>query len=170
MNPSTLNSMLITLFGSALAWLAALYWWQRNAAVKRAADIAVDHQKTLDRVIALESQLLLVKEQVSPFWTAAQAILVKELIHPNAPEMDGLLDKVGPPNALSEEEQIRLIRLLNERTKDVGVSPSERDAALILPAIMARAKKEQTILAVAEEMKLKIIAVAAVIGIPRLVR
>jgi len=103
-----------------------------------------------------------------PLNMAMQAMLIKELTHYHAPEMDVLMQNLGPPSTLSESEEARLAVLLDERTREMGplISPSERDAAAILPVIIKRAKAEAEMLAGAEAMKLRLVTVTAVVGVP----
>jgi hypothetical protein len=97
------------------------------------------------RMVELETKLAVVSASVVPISTAFQAILIKELTHHVTPEMDALLVKLGPPSTLTPEEHDRLSIMLVERTNDYGseISPSERDAAYILPVVMKRAQEEQ---------------------------
>jgi hypothetical protein len=121
------------------------------------------------RLVAMETKLALVDAAVIPIATAMQAILIKELTHFHTPEMDDLLIKVGPPNTLTEDEQARLIVMLQERTKDLGeeISPSERDAAFIFPIVMKRAAAEQSTLKSATDLKmLRFLALTEVIVVP----
>ena len=103
-----------------------------------------------------------------PISTAFQTVLVKQMTHYHTPEMDGLMKKIGPPNTLTEAEEHRLTILLKERTQDMGseITPSERDAAAILPMVMKRARIEADTLAGAEALKLRLVTVAAVVGLP----
>ncbi len=96
------------------------------------------------RLLRIETSLAVIDEKVLPISTALQAILVKELTHYHTPVMDELMTRIGPPSTLSEAEELQLTQALLERTLDMGqlISPSERDAAFILPAIMRRAKVE----------------------------
>jgi len=98
-----------------------------------------------ERVRTLELQIALLTQQVSPLWTAAQAILIKQMTHYHAPELDALLRKIGPPVTLTAQEEHRLYVLLEERTKDMGalIDSSERDAAAMLPLIIRRVREEQ---------------------------
>jgi len=123
----------ISLFGvpAALTFAAATYW---QAKAKREAA-----EKRID---ALEMKLALVTQSVTPISAAIQAILIKELTHTHKVEMDALLVKVGPPNVLTPEEELRLAAMLKERSKDPDIPRSERDAAEILPAIIRRAEAE----------------------------
>lgn len=124
-------------FGAFLAWIAALYWLRRKAR----ADMS-------ERITSIEKQLALVGQAVLPISTAFQAILIKELTHFHAPELDELLTKIGPPSTMTPEEEARFAVLLKERTRDLGdqITDSERGAALILPTIIKRAKAEAAIL------------------------
>ena len=163
-----LNSIGLLVIGSLLSLAIALYMFRRSAVLQEAQVIAADHQRTLARVAELEVKLAMVNQSVVPLNMAMQAMLIKELTHYHTPEMDSLMQKLGPPNILTDPEETRLSILLEERTRDMGptISPSERDAALILPAIVKRAKAEAETLAGAEAIKLRMITIAAVVGIP----
>ena len=185
MDPATralLNSIGVVAIGSILSFIAAWFWFTKAARVKKkeqekqaildeakkiasertaeAARLAAQHQTLIDRVFDLEKQLVAVHQVVQPISTAFQAILIKELTHYHTPVMDELLEKIGPPNRLTPEEEEKLFVLLKERTADLDgrIDEAERDAAVMLPMVMKRAKTE------AHELKnapvdLKIVAV-----------
>jgi hypothetical protein len=124
----TLGFMLL---GSLLTFMAAWYWFQKRVNDEKSKEIAAEH-------IALLTQSIL------PMNTAFQTILVRELTHFHTPKMDALLEKLGPPYALSTAEEIELSQALEQRTKDMGteIDQSEREAAIILPYIMRRVRAE----------------------------
>jgi hypothetical protein len=142
---SSLNSVGVLAVGSALTFCATWYWNNKKVGAQKEDDIAAGHKVTVDRIAELESKLAVMTAAVVPISTAFQAILIKELTHHHAPEMDELMVKVGPPNTLTEDEEWRLGELLAERSVDMSpqITQEERDAASILPAVMARAKIEQ---------------------------
>jgi hypothetical protein len=163
------QSIALLVFGSALTFIGTLFWWQKNQAVSKATSLARDHALLMDRVRAAEIQLAKMGETIVPISTAFQAILIKELTHFHTPEMDSLMQKIGPPNTLTPSEEKRLFNvLLPEREKDMGpqISDSERDAARILPAVTRRAKAESDALQFAQERNLKLISIASIIGVP----
>lgn len=166
--PPIVVNIALSVLSAGCAFLAALYFAVRKENRAKALAAAAASVAQALRLTDLESKLALVNAAVIPISTAFQAILIKELTHFHTPEMDALMVKVGPPNILTGEEEIKLSSLLEERTNDMGplISDSERDAALILPAVMRRAKKEQETLHTAEELKIKLISLAGVIGIP----
>lgn len=180
MPQAMINSIAILVFGTALTVVTTWFWKSRDAAVRKAERIAEEHAKTVVRITELEQKLALVNQAVIPISTAFQAILIKELTHYHTPEMDALLVKVGPPITLTPEEEARLAVLLEERTRDMGpqISESERDAATILPAVMKRAREEseslehdeafklKELLKRAEELKLNLVSMVAVRGLP----
>lgn len=109
----------------------------------------INHKKRADalrdaKIIELEKQLALIAASVVPISTAFQAILIKELTHMHTPVLDALLAKVGPPSSLTEDETEEMAQLLKERALDMGdqISSSERDAAIMLPMVIKRAKIE----------------------------
>ena len=129
---------------AALSFLASQYWWARTERRDKAALLASDHAKLIARVADLENKLSVVSTMVVPISTAFQAILIKELTHFHTPVLDALLVKLGPPYALTEEEEAEMLEALKQREADMGtlISDEERDAAHILPVIMKRAKAE----------------------------
>jgi len=152
----------------ALAILAALLGVAGTMYLNRRAATIAANKELSDRIRELETKLALVNQAVVPLNMAMQAMLIKELTHYHAPEMDVLMQNLGPPSTLSESEEARLAVLLDERTREMGplISPSERDAAAILPVIIKRAKAEAEMLAGAEAMKLRLVTVTAVVGVP----
>lgn len=162
-NRGVLNSLSIMTVGGVFSAISTWLWVQRNSAIKAREGVQL-------RLIELEKKAALIDQAVIPISTAFQAILIKELTHFHTPEMDKLMERIGPPNILDEAEEKRLEVLLQERTRDMGpmISDSERDAAIILPIIMKRARVEQAVLTAAEELKIKLVTVAAVVAIPNL--
>lgn len=163
MDPATrmlVNSVGVAALTTILSFMAAWFWWKKNEATKESERIARGHSELMGRVNDLERQLASVSQAVVPISTAFQAILIKELTHFHTPVMDALMVKVGPPNILTEEEEIQLAHALEERTRDMGteISDSERDAAVMLPMVMKRAKIEAEELANAP-VELKVVAV-----------
>lgn len=170
-----LNSVI----GALLAFAATWFWWAKNqlairnqseldAANERARVLAVAHEAVLARVTELETKERVASQQFSPIITAFQAILVKQLTHPNKDEMDELLIKVGPPHTLTPDESARLAVMLKERSHDIGgeVTLSEREAAIIMPIVMRMASEEQTNITAAHDTdpsNLKMITVVSVV-------
>lgn len=101
-------------------------------------------EKLIDRVIELESQLLLLRQQVVPISTAFQAILIKELTHIHEPVVDELLAKIGPPYILNPEEEEQLLSALADRVNSTSamMTESERGAAAMLPMVIKRVRAE----------------------------
>ena len=152
-------------FTATFTWL----FLKRNEARDKAAELAKEHARVIERLTDVESKLALVNQTIIPISMAMQARLIKELTHLHTPELDGLLLKVGPPNMLLPDQQQRLAVLLEERSVDMSldVPQSERDAAHILPAIIRRANEEAEILRVTENPSLKLITIGAVVGVLR---
>lgn len=166
--PPTVINIALLVLAAALGFVTKLYFTMRSNAATKLKD-AVDDKKEIEgRLNTLEGQVALVNAAVVPISTAFQAILIKELTHFHTPEMDKLLAKIGPPNILTSSENDRLAVLLEARTRDLGVeiSPSERDAAHILPAVMKRSQLEQSRLQLAEKLGLKLMTLTEVIGVP----
>jgi hypothetical protein len=162
------NSVLVSVLGMLMAFATAWFWFSRNIAVQRASAIAADHEKVKARLEAAESKLALIDQVITPINTMMQALLVKQLTHYHTPEMDALMVKLGPPNTLSHAEEARLLVLLEERTRDMHdlITPEERDAAVILPVIMKRARAEQKSITDAAEVGARLVAVVSLIAVP----
>src|SRR5664279_4485455 len=109
------NSILLSFVGVALTFATAWFWFAKNEAVEKARVIAVDHEAVKARLANAEAQLARIDQVVVPINTMMQAMLVRELTHEHKPEMDGLMQKLGPPNSLTEQENARLLELLDER-------------------------------------------------------
>lgn len=144
MNP-ILFQVLGILFSALLSFIAATYWFGRQARQRQQEAQAQAYDQLVRRVNDLEKQIGLVGQAVLPISTAFQAILVKELTHTHTPEMDGLLSRLGPPCLLSTEEELRLLELLAERAVDPDpmYGQSEREAARMMPFVIYRARREQ---------------------------
>jgi hypothetical protein len=158
---SVLTSLTLLLTGALVTFLINRYWFWRADVIRQAVILAEAHDKLILRVIELERQLGLVNQAILPMSTAFQAILVKELTHAHTPEMDALLVKLGPPYVLTPAEEQRLAILLNERYSQLDplVSESEREAAMILPLVMKRVRRETE--QPAEVAALKVVTVVA---------
>jgi len=174
-----INSIILAVVAAALSALSTwVFVLRANAkatarqvkedAAKEAEKIAIGHQKLTDEVNVLKEKLTLVTAQVVPFNTAFQQILIAQLTHAHTPELDALMAKIGPPITLTVEEEKHLYKLLIERQKDLGpeISQEEREAALILPYVMRRARAEQEQIDLAEKAGLQMIGVVAVVGVP----
>ena len=172
MSESLINSAGLLALGAVFTFFGTWFWTHRKDKADKADKLAEANLLLLSRVSELEGKLALINQAVIPISTAFQAILIKELTHYHTPEMDALMRKVGPPSTLTEAEEERLAQLLLERTTDMGdaISDSERDAAMILPAVMRRARIEASVLTGTKDMGLKLVTVAAVVGLPVTVR
>lgn len=164
-SPWVINGALL-MFAAGLTFITTLYFKLRKEAADKLKAAHEASERIRDRLTELESKLTLINAAVIPISTAFQAILIKELTHPHTAEMDALLVKVGPPNILTEAEKERLATMLVERSTDMEITDSERDAALILPAVMKRAEVEQDTLKVTQDLKLQLISITEVIGVP----
>jgi hypothetical protein len=161
------NLIGVTIFGSFLTFLSVWFWHSRNAAVKRAEMIAEEHAMLIARVSELEARQRIDAEKISPIVTAFQSILIKQLTHAGKPEMDLLLVKVGPPNVLTDLEHARLMVMLDDRTRDMGIeiTSAERDSAVIFPIVMKMTDVEQhTISGVEGATDLKLLTIVSVVG------
>lgn len=103
--------------------------------------------KLTDRVTELEKQSALMDHTVTPLSVAFQKMLVDQLTHYHTPEMDALMVKLTDLT-LTAEEKARLLVMLEERTRDMGdlITPSERNAAAMLPMVMQRVEEEAELL------------------------
>jgi len=168
MTQAMFNSMLLALFGTALGVITTWFWKSRDEAVRKATVIAGEHEAALKRISDLEKKQGIVDAQLVPFNGLMQAMLIKELTHAHTPEMDALMVKLGPPNILTPAEERRLTVMLQERyaRPDPSVSEQERDAAFILPAVIRRARSEAQVLQDAEDIRVKLVSIAAVVAVP----
>ena len=141
---SMLAMMGAAVVGSLLTFLAAHYWFEKSERVKKADRLEEANNLLLARVTELESGHALLRQAAMPINAVVQAMLIKELTHDHGPRLDALLEKIGPPCQLSEDEERELEKLLDDRANqfDERVSPSERDAARMLMMVVARARSE----------------------------
>lgn len=150
--------------GGAVSWAVS----HRGALQRQGAEAAIERTRKEEalqqRVVELEAKLLLVNERVIPISMAMQALLIKELTHYHTPAMDRLLEKIGPPNTLTPDEEKALIVGLKQRTQDMGaeIGESERDAAVMLPLIMRRVHAEEQ-LQLASATKVSLVSIPAII-------
>ena len=153
---TNLVTALVTAVGTRL-------WDRRRATAAATRQVQDAHSQMVLRLGAVERQLGLIGQAVLPISTAFQAILIQELTHYHTPVLDALLVKLGPPFNLTPDEEADVLRLLEERERDLGdqISDSERDAAHILPLIMKRAKIEAQALA-GEPSQLRLVAVPVI--------
>lgn len=159
---STINSVGLVVFAASLTFMASAFWNRRNRReledkIKKDAEAAVGA-----RLTELENKLAILNQAVVPISAAFQAILIKELTHFHTPELDGYLSKVGPPSRLTLVEEERMLLLLDERAKELNgdIPESERDAAVMLPMVMKRAKLEVDALVV----DVQVVALPATLG------
>lgn len=143
-----MNSIQQALFllaaGALVSFMGAWFWFSRNAKMATGNIQREDTDKLKARIAELEKQQAVLNQTVIPIATAFQSILIKELTHLHTPELDGLMEKMGPPWTLTEEEEARMIALLERRTRDMSdvIPDSEREAAEILPLLMKRVHRE----------------------------
>ena len=157
MNP-WIQPIVLLLLGSSISFIVTSYLSSRKR--KQESELSDKenqtdvNQKLFNRIIELEKQNNSLAQTVLPLSTAFQAILVKELTHFHTPEMDKLLAKLGPPYSLTLDDESRLTHLLLERMTDKGVEfdESEKEAALILPYVMKRVRRDTLTLASMELM------------------
>lgn len=155
-----LNSIALLFLSVGLSFLAAAFWYLKNKAERAKEKLAEEHGKLEDRMREMETQMGKVNQAVTPISAAFQAILIKELTHFHTPEMDVLLQKLGPPVTLTDEEELRLAELLRERESDLNgrISDQERDAAIMLPLVIKRVRVENETLAKTPKVELQIVA------------
>jgi hypothetical protein len=103
-----------------------------------------EKRKAEDRISALETQLALITQTVTPISVAFQQILVKQLTKPHAPILDEILSRIQDLG-LNLEDQERLAELLAERVEEVDISEHEADAARMLPMMMRRIRHEASV-------------------------
>lgn len=134
---------IMMLLGSAVTFA----FTRRTEKIKDSGEKVKADDELKKRVAELEGQLLVVKEKVVPISAAFQAILIKELTHFHMPVMDKLLEKLGPPNTLTEAEEKKLALLLQQRSVDLNgrISDLEQDAAVMLPMVVKRVHAEMKV-------------------------
>jgi hypothetical protein len=137
-----INSATLVLVGVVLSFLVTRYWNNRKLVETARQEVVTANSARDSRIVELEKQLAMVTAAVVPISTAFQAILIKELTHSDAPELDRLLEKLGPPIDLTAAEERRMHDLLKEREEEPGIPDSERDAARMLPLVIKRVKQD----------------------------
>lgn len=151
-----INSAGLLIFGAFLTFIATKYWNTKSEIKKTAEDLESQarrraealetaNEKLLARVADLERQHAIIGQAILPINALVQAALIKELTHFHEPRTDQLLEKLGPPSTLTEDEMIELeTRLeIRETVVDAEISPRERGAARILPEIIRRVREEE---------------------------
>jgi len=132
-------------FGTFMLGILTTWIWKLRSAKERVRlEIQQGHQILVNEVAGLKEKFSALEAAVLPISAIYQAILVKELTHFHTPKMDALLEKLGPPNTLTDEEEQALYAALNERMIDQGdlITDSERGAAKILPEVIRRSRTE----------------------------
>ena len=81
----------MVVFSASLGFLAQRYFSSRKELRADALELATEKKAIMVRIAELETKLALVNAVVVPISTAFQAILIKELTHFHAPEMDALI-------------------------------------------------------------------------------
>lgn len=151
-----INSAGLLMFGALLTFIATKYWYNRNEAKKlaetlesraqkKAEALEAEKEKLLTRVADLERQHAIIGQAILPINALVQAALIKELTHFHEPETDALLEKLGPPSRLTDDELADLEErlIIRESVIDSQISASERDAARMLPMVIRRVKAEE---------------------------
>ena len=144
------EAAILLFIGSLFTFFTSWYWRRKNIkdnAVEKARDKAERELIELKiRSDAQDKQIALLSQSVLPLNAAYQAMLVKELTHLHTPVPDELLKKLGPPYAMSSDDERALILELETRANEEGslITETERDAAKMLPMVIRRAKVENT--------------------------
>lgn len=162
-----LNSVALLVIGAIVTFLATMYWKRRGdkeklaekleeEVEKRAKQLKEENEELKARVQATETQLKLLSQAVLPISAAFQAILIKELTHFHTPELDLLMEKIGPPNTMTPAEEARMVVLLRERSEEMNgsIPEQERDAAAMLPMVIKRVKLDAE-----SEKKLQLVSI-----------
>lgn len=153
------NSIGVLLLGVAITYFWRLMdkrvrdaYAEKAAIEKKAADIKKGHDELVEQVRALQVKVSVVEQVAAPLNALMQQALIKELTHLHTPEMDALLVKVGgldengvvQPNTLTNDEEERLAVMLKERATEANgrIDTYERDAAIMLPMVLKRVKRE----------------------------
>lgn len=175
MSQAFLNSLWLLVISSMLVAFWTWFWRIRTRlenekalVIAKAEKLAAEHRQLVETVTALQNQLGLVSQVVTPINQAMQALLIRELTHYHTPELDALMAKLPPDGNLTDEEQVRITLLLKERADQLNgtIPESEREAAIILPYVIKRVKVEAAAIADAATAapQLKIVAVPSETG------
>lgn len=137
----------IMLFGSLLTFIATSYWSRKGLAAAAAAK-AIEIEATAkaeqqSRIADLEKRLAATEQVVSPISQIMMDALRKQLTHADTPILDAHLESLTKPEGLSTTDKAELLQLLEERSKDMRYSESERDAAHMMPAMMRRVESSK---------------------------
>jgi hypothetical protein len=153
------QSLGVAVVVAVLGFLAATYWWQKNAAVKEADRLAAISASQDRRIADMEGKILLLNQHVMPLSAAYQAFLIHKLTHFHTPVMDKLMVKLTD-GTISPEEKRDLIRALKERESDMGeaIDDAERDAARMLPMVMKQVEADAVAMHAAQ-LELKLVSV-----------
>ena len=156
MTESALNTLAVSCVGIFLTFLASLFFFQKQQAIKAAETLAVAHKELLERVGVLEKKEAVAAAQFVPIASAFQATLIKLLTHAHTGELDALLVKVAD-HTLTPEEEPRMLALLDERTRDMDerITEEDREIAGIFPTVAKLARKEQLLLLAARDTVLQ---------------
>lgn len=163
---------LLILLG-ALTTLSTNLWLHRRQDRKDAEKAAVAAAAEVEKVRAearaelqrrmgeLESKMMMLKESVQPISMAFQQILIKELTHFHEVRTDELLELIGPPYMLTDDQEKELTAALDKRVIEAGdlLTQAERDAAIMLPMLIRRVKAELAMGIPTAELK--------VVGVPQ---
>lgn len=133
-----INSIILTIVAAALTFLATMFWTRRQHVESIAATLRDATTERDRRITDLERQIGVISAAVVPISVAFQAVLVNKLTHMHTPELDALMQKIGPPSTLTADEQKRMSDLLAERSTDMGdlITDAERHAAVMLPLVI----------------------------------
>jgi hypothetical protein len=92
----------------------------------------------------MKRELITLRKSIIPISMAFRNVLIEELTHDYANEMDALLRKVTEENGrLSNEELNRFDELLEERRQQIGLTKSEYDATTMIRPAMRRVDDER---------------------------
>jgi len=137
----------MVLFGAAIGFIATWYWKRKERVQKQEDDAKRDRRADDTRISDLEKRVAELSAQVSPFWSAIQAKIIKDLTHPSpqfAP-MDRLLAKLLSLQITPLEHRV-LDRLIEERivSTDPEITEEEKSSAkilkLVIPKVIAEAE------------------------------
>ena len=144
-----LNSGLVLALIGIAATLYSLYRREKNI---KAEATAVKTERLMQRITDLEKQQVGMTASLQPISEAYKAMLIKELTHDHAPELDSLMAEIGPPSTLTREKRDRMDHLLEQRWRiaDPLVDERERDAAQMLLLVVKRAAWEAELMASSE--------------------
>ena len=137
-----------------------------RVAEEKAAVVKRSHDELQATVRDLQTKVTTFEQVAVPLNELMKKALIRELTHDHLPREDELLSKIGGPddagvihpNTLTEAEEEELEKILTERVETLNgrIDRFELDAAIMLPMVIRRAKRDVDAVAhnIPQELKL----------------